>query len=323
MLNKVFVATLLFSLCFVAAGAARAADLAPDRDQSYRIGPGDELDITVLSYPELATRAVVAPDGHISFPFLGTIQAEGLSTDGLAQYLQTALDAQVYDPKVGVTLVQMRSKRFSVLGEVRKPGTFPLWGKNVTIYEAIASAEGFTPGAYPQQVRVLRADGAGKQTIVNLDLANTAGDKGRAVVFYLQPEDVVYVPGQTDVKQVCVLGKVAAPGRLGFYPGMTVVDALTSAGWITREGVPTSVMLARRNGAERAFQRVNVQAAVARHDLSQDVALKPGDIVYVPEKFISQVSTFVGFFTTSVEPVAHTYLRIYDSVNPANVVVER
>ena len=54
-----------------------------------------------------------------------------------------------------------------------------------------------------------------------------------------------------------------------------------------------------------------------------DFQLQPGDIVYVPKQFFAKVGDYVGFFTSTVEPAAHTYLRVYDATNPANMIVDR
>ncbi len=381
---------------------------------SYIIGPSDELEITVLGYPELSTKTVVLSDGFISFSFLGRIKAAGLNIQSLSRSIQKALDSYTYNPQVTISLLQMRSKRFSVLGEVKKPGVFPLvdlnmtiyeaiaqaegflptayskevhvlrgddFGKemvinvdlaetvigntkpvslrlrpgdvvyvpsqsdrskrfsvlgevkrpgvfpledmNMTIYEAIAQAEGFLPTAYPQQVSILRADGSGQKTSITVDLANTGEGNTEVVSLKLKPGDIVYVPGQSDKRQVCAIGKVMYPGRYNFTPGMTVIDVLTSAGWITKEGVSNSVVLVRRGAGHNEFMCINAQKIISKHDLSQDVLLQPGDIIYVPETFISKLSTFAGFFSSTIEPVAHSYLRVYDAANPANIVVDR
>ena len=83
-------------------------------------------------------------------------------------------------------------------------------------------------------------------------------------------------------------------------------------------------MVARQapDGA-REFYKVDARRAVVKQDWSQHVVLRPGDIIYVPEKFIAQVGDFVSFFTSKVEPAAHTYLRLYDATNPANVLIDR
>lgn len=386
----------------------------PKEGPAYVIGPSDEVEISVLGYPELTTKTAVLPDGHISFPFLGRVKAEGQNVQELTQYLQKALDPFVFNPQVTIIVQQIRSKRFSVLGEVKRPGMFPLSDANMTIYEAIAQAEGFLPTAYPKQVHVLRNDGTGKQmvidvdlgqavavrsqempltllpgdvvfvpgqsdsskrfsvlgdvrkpgvfpledmdmtvleavakaegflataykqqvsvvrndsygnrTSVNIDLADPAAAKTEAAGIKLRPGDVVYVPGQTDRKQVCVIGKVMVPGRYSFSPGMTVVDVLSSAGWVSPEGVASSVMLVRQKGKDKEFLRINAYQAVAKNGAGQDLALEPGDIIYVPESFISKVSSFAGFFSSSIEPFARTYLRVYDAANPASYVVER
>ena len=385
----------------------------PKESSSYVIGSSDEINITVLGYPELSTQTVVLPDGTISFPYLGRVKAADEDIEMLTKSLQTSLDAYIYNPNVTISLVNMNSKRFSVLGDVNSPGMFSLGVTNMTIYEAIAQAGGFLPTAYSQKVRIMRADSLGQQKIINLDLNRALGQldgsnitirpgdvvyvpgrtnianrfsvlgevqrpgvfpmKDMNITIYeaiaqaqgfrptaykkqvnilrededgyttslnvdldgagmslsddlrlkLSPGDIVYVPGQSDSKQVSVIGKVAVPGRYNFDLGMTVVDVLTAAGWITDEGVPTSVMLVRRKADDAQFRRINTRNIIKKGDFSQDVTLEPGDIIYVPERFISKLSTFTRFFTSTIEPMASTYLRVYDATNPATQIIDR
>ncbi len=303
--------------------AAAQTHAAPADPAAYVIGSGDEIEITVLAYPELSTRAVVLPDGFISFPFLTRVNAAGSTIEALKLSLQESLDQYIYNPHVTVSVLNINSKRFSVLGEVTRPGVFTISDMNMTLYEAIAQAQGFLPTAYKEQVSIMRPDRNGRQTALTVDMAGTkVGDDG---VFQLRllPGDIVYVPGPSDKRHVCVIGKVSAPGRYAITSGMTVVDVITAAGWVTKEGTASSVMLVRRRNGRYMYSRVNANAVVAQSDDTQDIALEPGDIVYVPEHFISKISTFVGFFTSSVEPLAHTYLRVYDATDPASYVVDR
>ena len=143
----------------------------------------------------------------------------------------------------------------------------------------------------------------------------------------MRPGDVVYVPGQATRRKVCVLGQVKVAGLYTLSPHMTVVEALTAAGWVEPSGVLNSVIVARRGSGgdhgDQKFFRVDARRVITQRDWSQDLPLQPGDIVYVPEHFVAKLGEFVGFFTARVEPVAHTYLRVYDATNPASYLVDR
>ena len=74
---------------------------------------------------------------------------------------------------------------------------------------------------------------------------------------------------------------------------------------------------------EHEFFRVNTKAAVMGKDWTQNIPLRSGDIIYVPKRFVSKISEFIGLFTTTIEPTARTYLRVYDATDPATAVINR
>lgn len=311
------------------AGAVRlkaqgAAPARPaDAPSSAALGPGDELTIAVLGYPELSGRAVILPDETVSLPLAGSVRVGGLTSEGLAAAVERSLTDHIEEPRVSVTVIQLRSRRFSVMGEVGRPGVYPLWGDDLTILEAIAEAGGWGSGSLPDEVKVFRLSEDGTTQALHVDLAAMVrGELDPAL--RVRPGDVVYVPSQASRQKICILGEVSIPGLYTLGPKMTVIEALSAAGWAKPSGVLTSVMVVRRgSGASREFFRVNAKRAIAKHDWSQHLALKPGDIVYVPEQFISKLGNFVTFFTSKVEPTALTYLRVYDATDPASVLVDR
>ncbi|GEM_PF-396727 len=292
----------------------------------FVLGPGDTLKVTIWGYPELSEQTTILPDGTVSYPLVGVTRAAGLTAKGFSEELGSALAPHLVGvPKVSVAISEMRSRRFSVMGDVAKAGAFPLWGDDVTVLEAVAQAGGMGTRALPAEVKIFRTNSEGVRESIPVDLTAllTQPDAARADL-RLQPGDVVYVPSQDTQRKVCVLGEVNSPGLYGLTPEMTVVEALTAAGWAKPSGVTTSVMVARRTSdGAKEFHRVNVERVVRQQDWAQDLVLAPGDIVYVPEHFISVVADFVNFFSTRVETAAHAYLRVYDATNPASYVVDR
>jgi polysaccharide export outer membrane protein len=146
------------------------------RAQSYHMGNGDLLEITVYDEPELNRRVRVLTDGHISFPLIGSIKASGLTVSELEAKITDLLAAKyLVDPQVTV-LVKEFSRVF-ILGEVKDPGSFPLYGK-MTVFEAISLAGGFTELANPSKVKVIRENEYGEETYfeVNIDHLTKRGD---------------------------------------------------------------------------------------------------------------------------------------------------
>jgi polysaccharide biosynthesis/export protein len=139
-------------------GTGTVAKSATD-DPNYLIGPQDVLDISVWKEQELTRSVPVRPDGKISLPLLNDVQAAGLTPMQLAARLTTGLKKYVADPQVTVVVTQINSQRIYILGEVNRPGAFPLL-PGMTVLEALSSAGGFTMFANVKKIYVLRkADG--------------------------------------------------------------------------------------------------------------------------------------------------------------------
>ena len=308
------------------------AALAPAHDEVERLkyhevvlGPGDVLKVTVWGYPELSESVTVLPDGTVSYPLAGAVQAQGLNAQSFADAIRQALEPHIAEPRVSVVISQMRSRSFSVLGDVQKAGVYPLWGDSVNILESLAQAGGMTATAVPTEVQIFRRQGEGPNDTERINVASLLNEAQHGPLPVVRAGDVVFVPGQNSRRRVCVLGEVRTPGLYPLTSDMTVIEALTAAGWVKSSGILSSVMIVRRDavGGARQFYRVDAKRAVLKQDWEQHVALQPGDVVYVPEHFIAKVGDFVGFFSAKVEPAAHAYLRVYDAANPANVLIDR
>jgi polysaccharide export outer membrane protein len=139
------------------AGLASAAGAAID---SYVIGASDVLTITVWKEPTLSGSLLVRPDGMVSVPLLGDVQASGMTPLQLADQISTKLKKYIQDPNVSVVLTQINSKKIYLLGEVAKKGPMEMT-PGMTLLEAISSAGGLTDYANTKKMYILRDD-AGK-----------------------------------------------------------------------------------------------------------------------------------------------------------------
>ncbi len=157
----------------------------------YRIGVGDLLQIEVYDEADLTKEVRVLTDGTISFPLLGSIHALGLTVGELEQELTKDLGAKyLVSPQVTVFVKEFSS--IFVFGEVKKPGSFPLFGK-ITVFEAITLAGGFTETANPSKVKVIRqVDGQETSFEVDISLLTKKGDSSQDRE--LQANDRVIVP---------------------------------------------------------------------------------------------------------------------------------
>jgi len=132
-------------------------------DPSYRLGPEDQLRISVWDNKELTLDLVVRPDGKISMPLLQDVPAEGLTAAQLASDIQEGLSAFIVNPEVSVILLQVNAPKYYIIGYVARAGTFPLRGET-SVLQALALAGGLTQFASPRSIKLIRAT-RGKQDV--------------------------------------------------------------------------------------------------------------------------------------------------------------
>ena len=188
--------TSLTILLLTSAALMRASDApkpsaaTPAGEAEYRLGSDDVIEVFVWKEPELTTTVAVRPDGRISLPLAGELEARGKTANEIQQEITTRLSQYVVQPVVNVMVKQVNSLKISVLGEVRKPDVYKIKSR-VTVLDAIAMAGGFTDLARPNKVIVLRNSPAGPQRIKINVKELVANDHGRP--FYLEALDTVYV----------------------------------------------------------------------------------------------------------------------------------
>ena len=181
-------------------GGCFGPDLTPkayEAPTGFLLGPEDELEITVWGNKDLTRVTAVRPDGLISMPIIGDVQAAGLTADALAQRIADRLKQYIANPAVSVSVKELNSYSVYVLGEVSKPGKFQL-KSYITVLQAISMAGGFTEWAKKNKLQVVRAtqNGDHQRQEVHIplrydDLVSGRGEPGNIV---LHPGDTVVVP---------------------------------------------------------------------------------------------------------------------------------
>ena len=174
-------------------GCAHQAKSVPvAKDEPFRIGREDVLEISVWRDGDLSRVVPVRPDGFISMPMIGELKAEGKTPVQLSDELKEKLKPFVQEPKVTVIVREVNSTRVYVTGEVAHPGSYPLRGR-VSIIQVVALAGGFTDFADKDGILVIRhGDEGGNYPVRYSDLV-TDSAKPRAEVV-LMPGDTVVVP---------------------------------------------------------------------------------------------------------------------------------
>jgi polysaccharide export outer membrane protein len=179
----------------VGASAAPLPDAADTAalalDPGYRLGPEDVLEISVWREDGLKKDVLVRPDGGISFPLVGEVQARDKTVAELRDEIAKRLEKFIPDPTVSVSITRVAS-RIYVIGRVNKPGDFPV-GRDVDVLQALSLAGGLTPFADENGIKVMRRE-AGKQVTLPFEYGRvTRGQKLEQNVI-LQRGDVVVVP---------------------------------------------------------------------------------------------------------------------------------
>jgi polysaccharide export outer membrane protein len=173
------------------AQAAAAAVATPDQDK-YLLGPEDALEISVWKEPDLTKQLVVRPDGKITYPLIGEVQAAGKTVKQLQADILKRLEKYVTDAHVTIILLKAQNYKVYVTGKVNKPGEFVI-GKPVNVMQAIAMAGGLTPFASPGSIMVLRTVD-GKEEVFPFNYKDVSKGKFLEQNRMLLPGDVVVVP---------------------------------------------------------------------------------------------------------------------------------
>lgn len=264
--------------------------------ESYRVGPGDILNIVVWNHPELAltpagsaTTAIVTgvnelgngynvgPDGTIQFPFTGLVHVAGLNEFQIRERLVKRLAAYINSPEITVRVQAYRSGRVYVDGAVNNPGVMPVTDIAMTLPEAINRAGGMTQDADRSSVSLTRN---GKTTHIDLPLLTRSQIDPSNIL--LKNGDLLRVGSREDSK-VYLLGDVYFPTAHVMHDGnVTLAQALGEAGGVNpQSGNPRQVYVIRR-GEDGEPELFHLDAGhPAAYVLAADFPLKPRDIVFV------------------------------------------
>lgn len=271
------------------------ADLKPflGDAQPYRIGAGDVIGIIVWGNPDfsaptgtLATQGqggagvsgfTVSAGGTIQLPFIGNVQAAGLTEDQLRERVTTALRTQIRNPQVTIDIRAFRSARIYVDGEVNKPGQQIINDVPMTLPEALDRAGGLAKGADRSAVSITR----GLKTVrFNLDQLTERGIDPQRII--LSKGDTLRVTGVEDTR-VYVLGEVSAPGVRPLRKGkLSLLEALGDSGGVSSaSGDPRQIYVVRGTDPTRpTIFHIDVTSPIFLA-LADGFDLKPRDVVYV------------------------------------------
>jgi len=233
------------------------------------LGMGDMVRVTVFRNPELTTEGRVSERGTILFPMIGEVNIAGLTPSQAGARIADKLRSGKYvvNPEVTVSMMQVNSRQVSVLGNVVKPGRYPLDSTTAHLTDVIALAGGVGPTG-SDEVTIITNRG-GKPEKVNVDMAEMfrRGDLTRNIT--LEPGDTIYVH---KAPMVYVYGEVQKGGAYRVEPNMTVMQAIAMGGGITPRGTERGIKISRRDAS-----------GVKRVDADLNTTVQADDVIYIKE----------------------------------------
>jgi polysaccharide export outer membrane protein len=253
--------------------------------------PGDVLEISVYGEPDLLLSVRVPESGSFTYPLIGLVDAAGLTPNALGASIRDRLAKDyLQNPQVMVTVTTFAPRQVFILGGVAKPSGYALPpSERMTLLQLISVAGGITDKAYKEFVQVVRVGPKGEREVLQLSLVDVensiAQGKGEADI-ELQPLDLVMIPSAARV--VYVLGAVKDPGwfEIPADTKMTASMAIARAGSYTKFAATGSIQVLRQK-PDGTAEKIPVDLGdIVAGKLDADAVLKPGDVVWVPERSI-------------------------------------
>jgi polysaccharide export outer membrane protein len=183
---------LSYSLFLVFIFFSSEISLAEAQSTPYLIGPDDVLNIYVWKEPDLIQDVTVLPDGNITFPLIGEIQAQGRTVTELKDSITERLRSFVTAPEVTVIVRQINSRRIYTLGKLNAPGPYPL-SAGMTVIQALSKAGGFAEWADEKNILVIRREG-GEELQHKFNYSQYISGKNLKQNILLKPNDTIVVP---------------------------------------------------------------------------------------------------------------------------------
>ncbi len=258
-------------LLVAAPGSVWAQQTLPAASNAqYRLAAGDVIRISVYQSADLTLETRLTEAGTISYPLLGSVALAGLTVSEAEKRIADGLRTGnfVKQPQVSVAVQQVRGNQVSVLGQVGRPGRYPLETGNVQLTDMIATAGGVIPGGADQVVVVGTRNGQPYRA--EIDLPSVFGAGRRANDLTLQNGDVIWVER---APMIYMYGEVQKPGALRLERGMTVMQALAASGGLTQRGTERGLRVHRRDAEGKV--RIIEPAMTDR--------LQGEDIIYIRE----------------------------------------
>src|SRR5208282_2845251 len=244
-----------------------------ERGPSLQLGVGDLIELTVYEVPELTTKTRISSNGDIYCALIGPTHVAGLTTEEAAELIQKRLSAFLKNPYVSLFVTEYASQGASLLGEVTKPGVYPVLGEQ-HLFDLISASGGLTEKAGHSITVTHRSD---PDNPVTVPLSRNLSDNPESNIRVF-PADTIVVR-KADI--VYVVGDVGRPsGLLMNASGLTVLQAVALAGGTTRTAKLSGVKILRK-GPEGMIE-TPVPLKKIMQAKAPDLSLQADDILIVP-----------------------------------------
>lgn len=283
----------------------------------YLVGPGDVISILYWTpspaegFKQNTYTTTVRPDGRISFIYADDIPVTGRTAGEIDDILTGLAQRYMRDPRIEVVVKEFKSKSALLFGQINilqqgtsGPGKYPLLGKT-RVLDLIVGAGGVISGqdtgnADLRRVELVRQ---GKKYTLNLYNAMFRGDVSDNIV--LENGDTVTVPEMpTFAERVYVFGQVASQGILRLRDSQDLLTAIAISGGTTKVAIKTDVKIIREYRERQGkpiILSANLEQILYQGDLSQNIRLKDGDVIYVPRSVIGDINEFIDNITPSLD----------------------
>lgn len=269
-IHRLFAALWLLLSVITLSSASLATAAEPRANVDYKLGQGDAIRIVVFQNPDLTLDSRVSESGTITYPLIGTVNIGGLSIEAAEKRIAASLKdgGFVQKPQVNIVLMQVRGNQVSVLGQVNRPGRFPLETSNNRVSDVLAMAGGIIPSG--SDTVVLTGIREGKPFRREIDFPGIFVDNKANDDIQVIGGDVLYV---NRAPVFYIYGEAQRSGSYRIERGMTIQQALAQAGGPTLRGTEDRIRVHRRMP----------DGKVSRLSLDPQEPVYADDVIYVRE----------------------------------------
>jgi polysaccharide export outer membrane protein len=256
--------------------------LQAQNQRDYLLGAEDVIEIIVWGHDDLRRILPISLEGTITFPFIGEVRAVGKSTQELEKEMAAKLgDGYLVNPQITISVKEYNSQKVFVMGEVNKPGTYPVTKENNLVY--LLSQAGGPTKDVGEEVLIIRPNNnlhsrgmtleeaeAKRVPIITVNLREAlAGDPNHNVS--VRNGDSIIV---SKISFFFVMGEVKNPGKYNLERGTTVLTGVSMAGGLTPKAASRRTKIVRERDGKKIEMKVTMETPV-----------QPGDTIIVPESF--------------------------------------